>query len=85
MKKYLLYIFLVLLSADMYSQVSKSVSVSTSGTLNTLISTTEQATVTNLTVSGYIDARDVAFMRDKMKVLSVVNLSTAKNEYYCLS
>jgi len=82
MKKHLLYIVLILLSADIYSQVSKSVSVSTSGTLSTFINATEQATVTNLTVSGYIDARDVAFMRDKMKVLSVVNLSTAKINLY---
>ena len=82
MKKYSILIFVLFSTIGLTAQVLKTVNVSTSGTLSSLISSIEQTTVTNLTLTGNIDARDVAFMRDKMKVLSVVNLSGAKITLY---
>jgi len=64
------------------AQISKSVSVTTSGTLKNLVSTTEANTVTALTVSGNLDARDFAFIRDNMKVVSILNLYAASIKSY---
>ncbi len=57
------------------SQVSKTVNVTTPGSLSSLLSTTERNTVTNLTITGSIDARDFLTMRDYMVVLSDINIS----------
>ena len=50
------------------AQVSKTINVITPGTLSTLLTSTELSTVTNLTVTGNIDARDFKTMRDKMQL-----------------
>ena len=82
MKKTALLFCLILFSILTFGQVSKSINVTTAGTLSTLITATEANTVTNLTVTGNIDARDVAYMRDKILLLSVLDLSTAKIKAY---
>src|SRR5208283_811269 len=51
-----------------------NIAVTTPGTLNTLIGSCS-STVTNLTLSGTIDARDFKTMRDSMPVLTVLDLS----------
>jgi hypothetical protein len=56
------------------AQVSKTVAVTTAGTLTTLLTANEKTTVTNLTVTGNINARDVKCMRDEMTVLAVVDM-----------
>jgi hypothetical protein len=56
------------------AQVSKTVNV-TAGGLSTALTSTELATVTNLTITGTIDARDFVTMRDSMPLLAAVDMS----------
>ncbi len=56
---------------------SKTIQVTTAGTLSTLLSATELATVTNLTLTGTIDARDFVTLRDLMPALKELDISTA--------
>jgi len=74
---FLIFSFFVLINAGSVLAQSKTVNVTTAGTLSTLITASEANTITNLTVTGNIDARDVAYMRDKMKVLSILNLNSS--------
>ena len=57
------------------ADVSKTINVATAGTLSTILTAGEKTTVTNLTVTGEIDARDVKCMRDEMTLLAVLDLS----------
>lgn len=71
------FLFLTLwLTMAVHAQVVKTANVTSAGTLSTVAST-YLSTVTNLTVTGTIDARDVKTMRDNMPVLAVLNLSAA--------
>ncbi|MEI6752934.1 MAG: leucine-rich repeat domain-containing protein [Paludibacter sp.] len=81
MKKTHLYILLNLIFLGVYGQ-TKTVNVTTAGTLSTLITSAETSTITTLTVSGKIDARDVAYLRDKITSLAVLNLSAASIQAY---
>jgi len=56
------------------AQVSKTVNV-TAGGLYSALTITERNTVTNLKVTGIIDASDFKTMRDNMLVLTVLDLS----------
>jgi len=76
------YCFMLLNGGTLLSQTTKTVNVSAQGTLKNLISTEETKTVSTLTVTGTIDAVDIAFLRDKMKVLSILNLSAADIKSY---
>lgn len=58
----------------MYGQVTKTANVTTAGTLRT-VANSYLATVTNLTVTGTIDARDFVTIRNDMTSLSVLDLS----------
>ncbi len=77
MKKIILSLIILFTAQYIFSQSIKSINITTAGTLKDNISLTEQKTVTTLTVSGNIDARDFAFMRDKMQVLSVLDLNSS--------
>ena len=57
------------------STVSKIINVSVPGTLSTLLTSTEKNSITNLTLTGNIDASDFRIMRDSMPVLSVLDIS----------
>ncbi|MGE4515190.1 MAG: leucine-rich repeat domain-containing protein, partial [Chryseobacterium sp.] len=81
MQKSILFLLAIAVSSA-FAQTSKTVTLSSAGTLSASISESEAASVTNLTLSGYIDARDFVFMRDNMKVLSVLNMSAAKIKSY---
>lgn len=74
MKKTLLFLLCLSLSIWANAIVSKSIDLTTPGTLSTALTTTELTTVTNLTVTGSIDARDFKTMRDNMPSLIIVNL-----------
>jgi hypothetical protein len=75
-RKFNLVFLIVLIQASTsFSQTIKTINVNTAGTLSTLISEAEQKTITALTLTGNIDARDFVFMRDKMRVLSSVDLT----------
>ena len=56
------------------AQVSKTVNV-TAGGLSTALTSTELATVTNLTITGTINDLDFVTMRDNMPALAVVDIS----------
>lgn len=73
----LLILILVFLSGNLLMAQTKSVSLNTAGTLQNQISVSERTSISTLSVSGNIDARDFQFLRDEMKVLSVLNLSGA--------
>jgi hypothetical protein len=62
--------FNIILSAA----VSKTVNV-TAGGLATALTQTEKETITNLTLSGALDARDFKTMRDFMPLLAVLDIS----------
>ena len=62
-------------SLTMQAQVSKTVNITTAGTLSASLNTTELATVTNLSISGTIDARDFKTMRESMPNLADIDLS----------
>ena len=74
MKHKLLLFVALFLSISAFSQVVKTVHVTTPGTLNSLMTDDEKQHVTDLTVTGSIDARDVRTMRDKMPELQKLNL-----------
>jgi len=69
-RKPILLIFCLFLFIIGQAQVSKTINVTTPGTLSTLLTATELKTVTDLTLTGNIDARDFKTMRDNMPVLS---------------
>jgi len=60
----------------LHAAVYKTVNV-TAGGLSAALTTTEKSTITDLTVTGTIDARDVKVMRDIITNLAVLNLSGA--------
>jgi len=70
--------FLLLLFLSLYfvvqATVSKTVNV-TAGGLSSALTYTELTTVTNLTVTGTIDATDFVTMRDNMPSLAVLDIS----------
>lgn len=75
--KTILLSFALLLTLMSQAAVSKTVNISTPGTLSTTLTSTELSTVTNLTLTGTIDARDFKTMRNYMPVIAEVDLSAA--------
>ena len=57
--------------------VLKTINVSTAGDLGTLLTSGELATVTDLTITGDINAADFATMRDNMPMLENLDISGA--------
>lgn len=82
MNKILSIFILTLFASVLTAQVLKTVDVATAGTLTTLLSVTEKNTVTNLTVTGTIDSRDVKYMRDQIINLAVLDISGATINSY---
>lgn len=74
MKKLLLLLNLSILSIYLYGQVTRTANVATPGTLASVASS-YLTTVTNLTLTGSIDARDFVTIRNYMTALSVLDLS----------
>ncbi|MFZ4725058.1 MAG: leucine-rich repeat domain-containing protein [Paludibacter sp.] len=74
MKKKILISILVILSSLLPAQVLKNINVSSVGTLKTLLTSTEKTTVTNLAVTGTIDARDIKFIRDSIRNLTELDI-----------
>jgi hypothetical protein len=76
-------VFVILcLSLAAQSQVTKTINVTTVGTLSNLLTAIEKTTVTNLIVTGNIDARDFKILRDSMKVLAALDLSAVNISAY---
>lgn len=62
--------------------LTKNVTVNTPGTLATLITSTEKLKVSQLKISGNIDARDFEVILKKMPALKVLDMSEAKITAY---
>lgn len=71
-----------ILTTFLTAQVSKSITVSSAGTLTTLLTATEKINVTNLTITGNIDARDFKCMRNEMTVLADLDISNVSINAY---
>jgi hypothetical protein len=81
MKNIIIIFFFTLLAYNVEAQFSKTIDVETPGTLASLLTETEKITITELTVKGNIDARDIKCIRDDISKLikldiSVVNIKT---------
>jgi len=82
MKKNILLILGLSLSLSLFAKINKTINVSTAGTLYTLLSENEIDSISNLTVTGTIDARDFVIIRDSLKKLDSLDLSSATIEEY---
>jgi len=75
MKERILLVLCLFLFAIGQAQVSKTVNVTTPGTLSTLLTATELTSITDLTITGTIDARDFFILRDNMTALKKIDIS----------
>lgn len=82
MKKLIFIYVFALFSFSSNAQNSRSIYAITPGTLSTLLSVDEKDSISDLKVSGNIDARDFKFMRDEMALLNSLDISDVIiNEY----
>jgi hypothetical protein len=78
MKKPLLFAaFLALTVVTLSGQTSKTVNVSTPGTLSTLIPASEISSLSELIITGTLDTNDCVFIRWNMPFLQSIDLSAA--------
>jgi len=75
MKKFTLLFFTLFFILLLQATVSKTVNVNTPGTLSSTMTPNELTSITDLTVSGTIDARDFIVLRDNMTKLAVLDIS----------
>ena len=70
-------LFLLFMFVFVQVRAQQTINVSTAGTLENTLSTQSinPETVTELTLTGTIDARDFKFMRDNLTILSILDLS----------
>jgi hypothetical protein len=64
------------------AQIIKTVNINNAGTLSTILTVDELNTVSNLTISGMIDARDFKTMRDNMPMLAILDISAVTIKSY---
>jgi len=77
MKKTILAFTVLMLTISCWAQtVSKTINLAVAGTLSTSLTADEKATITDLTITGNIDARDFKTMRDNMPVLANLDITT---------
>jgi hypothetical protein len=82
MKRKILVLLLGLCFVEItHAQVYKSISI-TAGGLSTALTETEKSTVTNLTITGTIDARDFKTMRDDMPLLEGIDIHESSISAY---
>ena len=75
MKKQLLFCSLFMLCGAAFSQVSLTVNVPVAGGLYGAMTAEQRNTVTDLTITGWLNATDFVTLRDNMPVLAVLELS----------
>jgi len=75
---------LLVLSVSIFghAQVTKTINLETSGSLSTLLTEDEKSTITDLTVTGTIDARDIKCMRDQIAHITNLDLSNSNIATY---
>ena len=75
MKAFILIFCGLCITVMLQAQVSKTVEDLSAGELKTVLTPEELSSITNLTITGTIDARDFKTMRDDMPVLAELDLS----------
>lgn len=81
MKEVMISLFCVFIST-LNAQVTKTVNISTAGTLSSQLTVTEKSIVTNLTVTGSINALDFQTVRDEMPYIEVLDISAVQIAAY---
>jgi len=64
------------------AQTSQTISLSKAGTLSAQLTDSEASSLQSLTLTGYIDARDVACIRDRLSSLTTLDLSGTTLQTY---
>ncbi len=85
MKRLHFFALLTALSASLQTviaQVSKNIHVSVPGTLTSLLTAEEKSSITDLSVTGVIDARDFRTIRDNISNIQTLNISTVNIAEY---
>lgn len=82
MMKKLLLSLLFLIIVIIASAQGTILHLNTAGTLDSFLAKKQKDTITNLTLTGNIDARDIKFLRDSMPVLAVLDLSNVQIKAY---
>jgi len=77
-KNVLLFLSLCLTSLLQANVVKKTVTVTSAGTLTTLLTEKEKHQITDLTINGTINAKDFYLMRDSMPELSKLDIREVK-------
>jgi hypothetical protein len=78
MKKLILSIgAIVVISVMLQAQTSKTINLTVAGTLSDSLTASNRYTITNLTITGNIDARDFKTMNDSMTKLIAIDLHAA--------
>lgn len=72
-----IYLLLILLTSSItaYSIESKTIDVPVAGKLASKLSNKEQRTITNLTITGHLDARDFYTLWDRLPLLNYLDIS----------
>ncbi|MDP4276022.1 MAG: leucine-rich repeat protein [Bacteroidota bacterium] len=81
MKKGIILFTTIIFCGLLHATINKSVSV-TAGNLAATLTAAEKRSVTNLTLSGTIDARDFKFIRDSLTTISVLNIGSVSIQAY---
>ncbi len=83
MKKWVsFFFFLSIICFSLEAQTTKSILLSKAGILSSQLTNDEALTLTSLTLTGTIDTRDIAFIRDRLKVLAILDLSGSSISAY---
>lgn len=81
MRKFLSILFVLFVTYSATAQNSQSVTSYSAGTLAIQVGSFASS-VNNLTITGYLDARDFVIIRDAMPQLQVLELSGANIQAY---
>lgn len=82
MKKLLAILIFALATVMIQAEVSITVNLSAVNRLSYLLTSTEKTTVTNLTITGIMDARDMKCIRDELTKLTYLNISDVEIKAY---
>ena len=74
MKKLFSICTFTLLTTLLTAQIARTIDVPTAGTLTNLLTATEKTTVTELTVNGIIDFRDIKIIRESLPDLTYIDI-----------
>jgi|GEM_PF-2313232 len=66
-----------IITVNLSPTTEKTINLTTAGTLSSMLTSQEKSTITKLTVTGNIDARDINCMNNKMTALTDISLKDA--------